>query len=144
MNAKYRMLNGDVLSCCHDVTSVQVVTNSTLSTKRLKRNYAHAKSYDSEEMFIEHPQFDSGKLIVDRTLQARVKTVFVLHAKANHSAPSRGTPVLMLHGAKFSTATWEQTGTIAALTEEGFEVKSHLEIQGTRSWWLLVAFWTRF
>ena len=60
--------------------------------------------------------------VKEKTLQARVKSVFVLHAKAAGGVAPKPTPVLLLHGAKFSTQTWDNTGTISTLVQHGYDV----------------------
>jgi len=42
----------------------------------------------------------------------------VIHGRA--AGPASGAPVLLLHGAKFDSGTWEQLGTLAALADAGF------------------------
>lgn len=45
-----------------------------------------------------------------------------MHATPIPGAETKTVPILLLHGAKFSASTWDQTGTIAALCEAGFHV----------------------
>ena len=74
-------------------------------------------------MFIEHPHLDSiDSTLKERTISTRVKSVFVMHATPIPGAETKTVPILLLHGAKFSASTWDQTGTIAALCEAGFHV----------------------
>eukprot|EP00729_Bicosta_minor_P022294 gene22294-16087_t len=97
------------------------LVNKTL--KRLNKAQAAARVYAFEEMFIEHPHLDSiDSTLKERTISTRVKSVFVMHATPIPGAETKTVPILLLHGAKFSASTWDQTGTIAALCEAGFHV----------------------
>ena len=67
--------------------------------------------YAFEEMFIEHPHLDTiDSALKERTISTRVKSVFVMHAKPNSRVDKKELPILMLHGAKFSSKTWDTTG----------------------------------
>lgn len=101
--------------------SERATVNKTM--KRLTKAQAAAREYAFEEMFIEHPHLDTiDSALKERTISTRVKSVFVMHAKPNSRVDKKELPILMLHGAKFSSKTWDTTGTISALCEAGFDV----------------------
>ena len=75
-------------------------------------------------MFIKHPDLTALSTIKEKTIQSRVKSVFVLHALPAKGVKEQPIAVLLLHGAKFSTKTWDSVGTIADLTEQGRSMNS--------------------
>ena len=76
------------------------------------------RDYEYEEMVIEHPDIFALTTTKEFTIQKRVKTVYVTHSipneprmfgrKLNKHVP----PVVLLHGARFTSSTWETTNTI--------------------------------
>lgn len=87
----------------------------------------YKRNYTFEEMFIEHPDLFMIDDISEMTIEKRVKSVYVTHSIPNFVLVSKDTkkeapPILLLHGAKTSSATWEKIGTTAALVKEGFDV----------------------
>lgn len=86
-----------------------------------------ARNYTFEEMFIEHPDLFSLEDLKEITIQKRVKSIYVTHAippkpliseKSKKLVP----PVLLLHGAKFSSAVWDKTNTVQKIVDAGFHV----------------------
>jgi abhydrolase domain-containing protein 14 len=85
------------------------------------------RNYTFEEMFIEHPDLFTQDLLKEMTISKRVKSVYITHAIPPKPLISLKTgkpvaPVLLLHGAKFSSSTWDKTGTVQALVTAGFSV----------------------
>eukprot|EP00040_Diaphanoeca_grandis_P012319 m.62501 g.62501 ORF g.62501 m.62501 type:complete len:360 (-) comp23166_c0_seq1:248-1327(-) len=86
------------------------------------------RDYEFEEMFIEHPDIFNVSVLKELTIQARVQSVYVSHSipneprmwgrKLNKDVP----PVILLHGAHFSSSTWDTTNTITALVTAGYHV----------------------
>eukprot|EP00039_Didymoeca_costata_P019652 m.338390 g.338390 ORF g.338390 m.338390 type:complete len:361 (+) comp18402_c0_seq1:159-1241(+) len=80
------------------------------------------RKYEFEEMFVEHPILGNKGDLRTKTMKARVKSVYIVHAKPAAGIERKQIAILLLHGAKFSAATWDQTNTIEALVQEGFDV----------------------
>jgi abhydrolase domain-containing protein 14 len=58
----------------------------------------------------------------DPRIQSREETWNGARVHWLEAGPPDGAPVLLLHGARFSSETWRELGTIAVLAESGFRV----------------------
>lgn len=77
---------------------------------------------EETEVYLKSDHFLHENHIIEKTLQTAAEEVYVYKLSPPRNVTKRARTVMLFHGAKYSVAAWQRTGTLKALAMAGYNV----------------------